>query len=226
MDAFIFSQHLARVHLKPPFKYCAVHLECLLDKFLLDLFEIQQLFDLPKTHDLKCIWSLRWWGLFEPSTVFGFQLYLKLKVIFVCDSTLNSSILQTTTSNVRFSVLALGGSRAHPSIDMMTLVYSHMLTHWTRVEIVCDVVLVSWLCLVPPYAKCRVCEDMQVARCLCNFPPAPSEKTSSMLTTASQRACLWNHIRPGLNSRGSLRDPETLAALCGRGSGLPGWAGL
>lgn len=22
-------------------------------------------------------------------------------------------------------------------------------------------------------AKCRVCEDMQVARCLCNFPPAP-----------------------------------------------------
>lgn len=68
----------------------------------------------------------------------------------------------------------LCGGKLIPSINIMILIYSHMLTCWTRVEIVCF--LASWLCLVPPYAKCRVCEDTQVARCLCNFPPAPSHR--------------------------------------------------
>lgn len=94
--------------------------------------------------------------------------WLKQKVILVL-------VTLTTTSKVRVSRLALWGFQAHPFIDI-TLVYSHMLTHSTSVEIVIDVFLVLWLCLVPPFAKCRVCEDMQVARCLCNFPPAPFKR--------------------------------------------------
>lgn len=48
---------------------------------------------------------------------------------------------------------------------------SNMLTHWTRVEIVCAVLWCYGCVRFPlPYAKCKVYEDMQVARCLCNFP--------------------------------------------------------
>lgn len=48
----------------------------------------------------------------------------------------------------------------------------------------------------PPHAKCRVCEDMQVARCLCNFPPAPFERQAqcnineAVLLTKSNSAWL------------------------------------
>lgn len=77
-------------------------------------------------------------------------------------------------SRVRFFKLALGGFQARPSIDIMILIYSNMLTLWTRVEIVCDVFgfMVVWS---PPMPNV-VCEDMQVARCLCNFPPTPSKR--------------------------------------------------
>lgn len=46
-------------------------------------------------------------------------------------------------------------------------------------------------------AKCRVCEDMQVARCLCNFPAAPFLKAgSSEWQGATLRFCqIWSEIK-------------------------------
>ena len=96
-----------------------------------------------------------------------------------------------------------------------------MLTHWTRVEIVCDVLWFLWLCLVPPHAKCRVCEDMQVARCLCNFPPALLRKRQARRNNNEQVLLLKSN---------SARIPEVLDVtwrpllLCGRGSGLTDWS--
>lgn len=43
-------------------------------------------------------------------------------------------------------------------------------------------------------AKCRVCEDMQVARCLCNFPPAPFGKASSSEQQGSRSLLLSNSV--------------------------------
>lgn len=103
-------------------------------------------------------------------------------------------ICQFTTSKLRISRLALRGFQAHPSIDIMILVYSHILTHWTRVE----TVYFFWFygCVwSPPYAKCRVCEDMQVARCLCNFPPAPFKRQAPFERQARCARCNNNeHI--------------------------------
>lgn len=143
--------------------------------------------------------------------------WVKLRVILVYDDTLN---LDHNKQSEGFEAGFCGGFQAHPSIEIMILVYSHMLTHWTRVEIVCDVFWFHGCVWSPPYAKCRVCEDMQVARCLCNFPPAPSE-----------RRARCNNNEPVLlmksnSARGSLCDLKALVTLCGRGSGLPGWAGL
>lgn len=62
------------------------------------------------------------------------------------------------------------------SMDVLIMFCSNMLTHWTRVEIVCAVLWCYGCVRFPlPYAKCKVYEDMQVARCLCNFPLSPSE---------------------------------------------------
>lgn len=77
----------------------------------------------------------------------------------------------------------------------------------------------------PLRAKCRVCEDMQVARCLCNFPPTPS-KIQAQCNNNEPSFAYEIKFGPGLNSRGSLLDLKTLATLCGWGSGLPRWAGL
>lgn len=52
-----------------------------------------------------------------------------------------------------------------------------------------------------PHAKCRVCEDMQVARCLCNFSSAPFERQAPCNSKRAQ-SCLYQ-IGPGLKSRGS-----------------------
>lgn len=76
-------------------------------------------------------------------------------------------------------------------------------------------------------AKCRVCEDMQVARCLCNFPPAPFGKASSSEQQGSRSLLLSNSVS---NSEVPLDDLETLATLHGRRPGaarrswpLSGW---
>lgn len=55
---------------------------------------------------------------------------------------------------------------------------------------------------------------MQTARCLCNLPSqiSPKKKDKLTATTVSQ-SNLLNQIWPGLNSRGSLHDPKTLAAF-------------
>lgn len=55
---------------------------------------------------------------------------------------------------------------------ILAFFFPYMWTHWARV---CDVFWFYGCLPLPPSlnAKCRVCEDMQVARCLCNFPPAP-----------------------------------------------------
>lgn len=71
---------------------------------------------------------------------------------------------------------------------------------WTRWARVCDV---FWFdsCLPLPRpslnAKCSVCEDMQVARCLCNFPAAPFRKAgSSEWQGATLRFCpIWSEIK-------------------------------
>lgn len=120
----------------------SVHLKC--------LSEIQQLSDPPNTHEVKCKWSPKWWSQFEPSTTFGFQLWLGK-----AESNLGlwwCPYVGPQQAKWGFRGWLCGGLQAHPSIDIMILVYSHMLTHWTRVEIVCDV-LVSWLCLVPPLCQ-------------------------------------------------------------------------
>lgn len=84
-------------------------------------------------------------------------------------------ICQTTTSKVKVSRLAFAGL---PSPSLPCNDPGFILTCWhrTREEIVCDVFWFYGCVWSPPYAKCIVCEDMQVARCLCNFPPAPFER--------------------------------------------------
>ena len=73
----------------------------------------------------------------------------------------------------------------------------------------------------PPHAKCRVCEDMQVARCLCNFPPALLRKRQARRNNNEQVLLLKSN---------SARIPEVLDVtwrpllLCGRGSGLTDWS--
>lgn len=62
------------------------------------------------------------------------------------------------------------------SMDVLIMFCSNMLTHWTRVVTLCAVLWCYGCVQFPlPYAKCKVYEDMQVARCLCNFPLSPSE---------------------------------------------------
>lgn len=108
--------------------------------------------------------------------------WLKLKVILVYDYTLSSSKLRLADHNKQsegFKALALRGL---PSPSLHRYSDPGLFSHVDTLDKGGDCLwcfLVSWLCLVPPYAKCRVCEDMQVARCLCNFPPAPSEKKTS-----------------------------------------------
>lgn len=97
-------------------------------------------------------------------------------------------ICQTTTSKVMVSRLAFVGLPS-PSLPW-SWVYSHMLTSDKGGDCLwCFLVL--WLCLVPPYAKCIVCEDMQVARCLCNFPPAPFERWARCNNNNNNNKPVW-----------------------------------
>lgn len=139
--------------------------------------EPKTLSDLAKRNEVKCKWSLRWWWQFELSTIFVFGSdWLKLKVILVHDVTPNSSKLHFPDHSEQ-SEGFMAGFAGFPSPSLLYYDPGLILTCWHIGQgwrLWCFLVL--WLCLVPPYAKCRVCEDMQVARCLCNFPPAPFER--------------------------------------------------
>lgn len=85
------------------------------------------------------------------------------------------------------------------SMDVLIMFCSNMLTHWTRVEIVCAVLWCYGCVRFPlPYAKCKVFEDMQVARCLCNFP---LERQNLLINIDGASAQI--RPRPGGDFRGS-----------------------
>ncbi len=126
--------------------------------------------------------------------------WLKLKVILVYDDTPNSSKLHITDHNKQSEGFK-AGFPGFPSPSLHRYYDPGLFSHVDTLDKGGDCLwcfLVLWLCSGPPlpHAKCRVCEDMQVARCLCNFPPAPFKRQAqcnnneTVLLTKSNSAWL------------------------------------
>lgn len=104
--------------------------------------------------------------------------WLKLKIILVFNDTAADWIGRTTTSGFRAGFVGLPSPSPTPTLHMMILFFLSHVDTFVKGGDCLWCLLVLWLFGPPPphthtHAKCRVWEDMQVARCLCNFPPAP-----------------------------------------------------